>query len=295
MDILVFGTMGDIADTVVASLRRHDLDVVAVPFPQNTFRDEQGYRRELAKALQSFRPRVLMPVGHLLAPARLAHLKEGDDVLSPALARSAARMLPPALAEALQGIIIPVDTPAHIQLLDSKVQASALASQLDIPQPRLFATPAEADGSPVIFKRDNSFGGSGVFRPGTSVALQRLVEREGERPYLIEEYVEGWDCSVDIMRWKGQFHAACYRTLSRKQGQGPSALREPCKRPDVEFYARRLLDAIDYQGICGMDFRIAEADDTPRFLECNPRFTGGLSTHLAAGFDLPCLWYATTL
>lgn len=269
--------MGDIAQTVAASLQRHGLAVEAVPFLQNTFRDEQGYRRELTKALQRCQPRILIPVGHLLAAARLAHPEEGDT-------------LSPALAEALNGVVFPVDTPEHIRLLDSKVQASALATRLDIPQPRLFATPDDVDeGQQVVFKRDSSFGGSGVFRPSTHEALCRLAAREGTRPYLIEEYVEGWDCSIDILRWGDTFHAACYRTLSRRQGQGPSAEREPCARPDVIALARRLLDAIDYRGICGMDFRIALDDDAPSFLECNPRFTGGLATHLATGFDLPYL------
>lgn len=287
--------MGDIADTVAMSLRGHGLEVVAVPFPQNTFRDEQGYRRELTKALLRYRPELVLPVGHLLAAARLAHRGEDDEALAPALVRSAAPGLTPALAEALQGVAIPVDTPANIQLLDSKVRCSALATQLNIPQPQLFATPAEAADCPVIFKRDSSFGGSGVYRPATPEALTRLVEHEGTRPYLIEAYVEGWDCSIDVLRWGDRFEAACYRTLSRKQGQGPSAFREPCQRPDVVAYARRLLDAVDYQGVCGMDFRISATADTSLFLECNPRLTGGLATHLAAGFNLPLLWLKASL
>ena len=269
--------MGDIASTVVTSLRQHSLEVEAVPFPQNVFRDEQGYRRELAKAITRCHPNIVLPIGHLLAPARIVHSEEDAPVLSPAL------------SEALEGVILPVDIPDHIRKLDSKVQASELATQLGIPQPRLFPTPDEAEGNAIVFKRDSSFGGSGVFRPSTHEALVKLVEHEGPRPYLIEEYVEGWDCCVDAIRWKGQFHASCYRTLLRKQGQGPSTFREPCERPDIVMYARRLLDAIDYQGICGMDFRIT-ADDVPLFLECNPRFTGGLATHIAAGFDLPYLY-----
>ena len=272
--ILLFGSMGDIADTVAASLRRHALNVEVVPFPQNVFRDEQGYRRELTKALQRIHPQLVLPIGHLLAPARLVHPEED--------------ILPPLLEQEMQGVIIPVDTPAHIRRLDSKVQASALAAELGILQPQRFASAGEAGTAPVVFKRDRSFGGSGVFRPRTQEALKRLVEREGTRPFLIEAYVEGWDCSVDAIRWNGQFHAACYRTLSRRQGQGPSTLRTPCVRTDVVAAARQILDAIDYRGVCGMDFRIS-TDGKPFFLECNPRFTGGLATHIEAGFDIPYL------
>ena len=263
--ILVYGSMGDIAGTVATSLRNRGLEVLEVGFPQNTFRDEFGYARGLRKAVASFSPDVIMPVGDVLAASRMK------------------KELP-------EGTVMPVDTPEKIALLNSKVDSSALASSLGIPQPEIYRDADSAAGREIIFKRDKSFGGSGVYRPRTKEALVNLMNHEPGGRFLIEEYVEGYDFSIDAVRWNDFWHVACYKSLRNHGGQGPSILRESAGMPVLEKYARKILDKLDFQGVCGMDFRI-DADGNVYFLECNPRFTGGLATQVEAGFDIPwMLW-----
>ena len=309
--------MGDIGDSVLASLQAHGLTVATIPFPQNTFRDEQGYRRTLFLALQEWQPQMIWPIGHPLALSRLVH-EAAEGTASPHSSsprHSSQRQQ--SLLSAIARTICPVAAPSIIQTLDSKVQCSRLATSLGIPQPLFYARSEDVPSFPVIFKRDRSFGGSGVYRPFTLEGLQKLElnernsERNSERhktcldgrvvkledevseqsrSYLIEEYVEGEDVSVDIVRWGSQFHAACYRTLSRRQRQGPAERRESCEAPQLVAYGRQLVEAAGFEGVCGLDFRV-----TPEgricFLECNPRFTGGLATQREAGFDIPWLFY----
>ena len=335
-DVLLMGTMGDIGDSVLASLQAHGLTVASIPFPQNTFRDEQGYRRTLFLALQEWQPQMIWPIGHPLALSRLVH-EAAEGTASPHSSsprHSSQRQQ--SLLSAIARTICPVAAPSVIQTLDSKVQCSRLATSLGIPQPLFYARSEDVPSFPVIFKRDRSFGGSGVYRPFTLEGLQKLElnernserhktcldgrvvkledevnERNSERyktcldgrvvkledevseqsrSYLIEEYVEGEDVSVDIVRWGSQFHAACYRTLSRRQRQGPAERRESCEAPQLVAYGRQLVEAAGFEGVCGLDFRV-----TPEgricFLECNPRFTGGLATQREAGFDIPWLFY----
>lgn len=312
-DVLLIGTMGDIGDSVLASLQAHGLTVASIPFPQNTFRDEQGYRRTLFLALQEWQPQMIWPIGHPLALSRLVH-EAAEGTASPHSSsprHSSQRQQ--SLLSAIARTICPVAAPSIIQTLDSKVQCSRLATSLGIPQPLFYARSEDVPSFPVIFKRDRSFGGSGVYRPFTLEGLQKLElnERNSERhkacldgrvvkledevneqsrSYLIEEYVEGEDVSVDIVRWGSQFHAACYRTLSRRQRQGPAERRESCEAPQLVAYGRQLVEAAGFEGVCGLDFRV-----TPEgricFLECNPRFTGGLATQREAGFDIPWLFY----
>lgn len=259
-DILLFGSMGNIGAVVERDLAAHGYRVHCVGFAQNTLRDEPGYRRELMKAIAEFSPRMIVPIGCQIAIARMAFPSD---------------------------ITVPVSCAATIELLDSKVRCSGLARQLGIRQPRMFSSDQEVDAFPCIFKRDRSFGGSGVMRPRSREALRKLVEHEPQNPYLIEELIDGTDYSVDAVRCGAFFQAACYRSLSNR-GQGPSTQREHVRRDDLCTIARRLLDHVDYQGVCGMDFRVS-ADGTAYFLECNPRFTGGLETQIAAGFDIPYL------
>lgn len=264
-DILLFGSMGDIGRTVQAGLAGHGLTVTAVDFPQNTFRDFSGYRRELLKTLETVSPDMIMPVGDALA---LSLLKEE---------------LPPQIA-------VPVDSPEKISLLSGKVRTYGLARSLGIRQPALRTAADLAAGRRVIFKRDVSFGGSGVHKPRTTEALDNLIAHENGTPYLIEEYIEGEDLSVDCIRIGDFFQAGCYVSLGREYTQGPSVERRTSDCPEAVETAAALLSHLDFRGVCGLDFRRAP-DGTLYFLECNPRFTGGLATQLAAGLDLPYLLY----
>lgn len=262
-DVLLVGTMGETGPVAAASLESHGLKVVRREFPQNIFRDEWGYRRAVTNALKDWAPSLIMPVGNTVALSRMRD------------------SLP-------QGVRAAVESEEKVRILDSKVACSALAAELGIPQPRMYKCVDDVGGVQVVFKRDVSFGGHGVHLPWTKDSLIHLIEHQpaGE-PYLIEDYIDGTDYSVDAVRWHGGFMASCYRTLSQK-GLGPSSTREVVEFPEISAYAERILDRLDYNGVCGMDFRV-DMSGKAFFLECNPRFTGGLATQIASGFDIPWL------
>ena len=56
--------------------------------------------------------------------------------------------------------------------------------------------------------------------------------------------------------------------------------------PELEMYAKRLLDYVDYQGVCGLNFRYDNNTGRVAYIETNARFTGGLATPIKAGFDI---------
>jgi len=275
-DILLFGTMGTIGPVVRDDFEKHGLDVMLVDFAQNTQRDEFGYRRLLGKVLKEVRPLMIIPIGHCLTLAKMK--QEGVGCLN--------------------DIIIPVETPEKIQLMDSKTRCSRFVSKLDVPQPRIYSLEEalsyeEFKNTPIlnlIFKREKSFGGSGVYRPKNLQSLKNLAEHEPGNDFLIQDYIEGKDISVDCLRWKGEFFSSCYETLQKEQGQGPSTQRKATDCEKVKALAATILSALDYSGICGMDFRLDNAGN-PYFLECNPRFCGGIKTQIESGFDLPYLLY----
>lgn len=275
-DILLFGTMGEIGPVVRERLSFHGLDAVLVDFGQNTQRDSFGYRRLLSKTLQTLKPKVIMPVGH---PLTLSEMN--------------AEKMP-----VLEGITVAVETPDKIRLLDSKTACSRLAGRLMIRQPHIYTLEEalnrqefkESSALELIFKREKSFGGSGVYRPKNLQSLENLSKHEPGSDFLIEDYIKGEDVSVDCLRKGDYFVSSCYRTTSKKQGHGPSVERIPCTNSEIEKAARTILDAIGYNGICGMDFKV-DAKGDAYFLECNPRFCGGVRTQIESGFDLPFLLY----
>lgn len=279
-DILLFGAMGHIGEDVQCCLEQHNLKVARVEFPQNVFRDEFGYGRALVKAVGSLSPSAIIPIGDNRAMARVC----------PLLPSSAA---------------VAVESEKKILLLGGKVSFSRLVSELGIRQPKIYGSSSDT-GLPsaekartmdkdeivqIVFKRDISFGGHGVHRPLSMEALDQLIahQRPGE-PYLIEEYIYGSDYSVDAVRFGQFFKAGAYRTLE-SSGNGPSTLRKSEEFPQLTEIARRIMDAVDYNGLCGFDFKVDDAGNV-YILECNPRFTAGVRTQFESGFDIPYLLYS---
>lgn len=187
------------------------------------------------------------------------------------------------------GVIIPVESPEKIILLDNKLKALELADRLDIPQPRRYADPDSVDHYPVVFKRVGGYGGDSVYFPKFRKALDNLAGNSFPGTYVITEEIAGCDVCVDALRWDGRFAAGAYKVILPR-AKGASVLRESINAPEIIAYARRILESLDYQGVCGFDFRMAP-DGKFYFLECNPRFSGGLCSQIASGFDIPYLLY----
>lgn len=230
----------------------------------NAKKRENWYIRTLKAAVGEYDPKVIIPI--FFPEILAAHRDE------------------------FPGIIIPLDSPRTIRLLDDKLSACRLAASLGIPQPRRFNSIDEVDSYPCVFKRTSGQGGDSVYFPGKRQALECLLRNAGDPDrYLITEFVEGDNVCVDALRWDGFFHAEAYRVLEPK-GKGVSTLRRSEEAPALVEYVRRMLDAVDFHGVCGVDFRV-DRDGNACFLECNPRFSGGIESAIASGFDIPYLYY----
>lgn len=261
--------MGGISPAVRSSLESHGLSVCSADFEQKTFRDEAGYRRELFKAVNASGAGMVFPVGDTTALSRCKAL------------------LP-------EGVLAAVEDEQKIGILGQKVPFSCLMSRMGIRQPYLYSSIDEAEGKDIIFKRNVSYGGHGVHRPRDRKALMNLIAHQPDgEPYLIEEYIEGEDYSVDAIRFGENFTASAYKVLDAK-GNGPSTSRMVMHCPSLEDTAKSIMDELSFKGICGFDFKV-DANGKAYILECNPRFTGGISTQIESGFDIPfLLWQGFT-
>lgn len=259
--IILTSPGGKTGELVAGSLRGHGLDVHILEGP-SARKDFHGFVRSLDKEVRGNGADMIMPV---FFPEALA-----------------------ACRDRFPGICIPLDDEKKILLLDNKASCCDLVAELEIPQPRRFASPDEVGCYPAVFKRPFGQGGDSVYFPRSAEALQHLLGNSSE--YIISELIEGYDECVDALRWGDYFFAASYRVLESR-GKGVSTKRESISAPLLEGYARKILDAIDFQGVCGFDFRIDAATGKAYFLECNPRFSGGLETTIASGFDLPYTYY----
>lgn len=186
------------------------------------------------------------------------------------------------------GVTIPLADSEVIELLDDKKRACSLAAALGIPQPGMYMSPSEVKSYPVVFKRVKGQGGDSVYFPANEKALSNLVAKSRQGSYLIMDFIEGYDVCVDAIRTGDFFAASAYR-VHFPSSKGVSILRESISVPVLEDYARKMMEASGYEGICGFDFRFSTKDEKFYFLECNPRFSGGLPSAIASGLDLPSL------
>ena len=254
----------DTSDSGMSFVSRYAADSFVCPDP---VRDSPGYVRRIAAEAASRGVRAVLPIFH-------------PEVLS-----RARKMLP-------DGVILLAETPDKIAVLDDKVKASALAASLGIRQPRIYEDLSEIGSWPVVFKRAEGLAGSGVYFPKNRKALDNLMRTA--KSSLVMEYIDGYDCSVDALRWGGKFVAGAYR-VKEPQGKGFSIVRESLDAQELLRVSKLLLESIDYNGLCGIDFRISYDSGVAYFLECNPRFSGGVGAQLVSGFDLPWLLWSVAI
>ncbi|MCM1139504.1 MAG: ATP-grasp domain-containing protein [Muribaculum sp.] len=189
-------------------------------------------------------------------------------------------------------LIIPIETEQKLINLSNKKIATQLAEEAGVPIPKIYKSSAEANVYPVVFKSVIGNSAKDVFFPKSKSELDSLIEKYTGKETLIEEWIGGGDVCVDCVRYGDFFQASVYRALVTKtDGGGTTTQREIIEMPQLIEYARQFLDYVDYNGVCGLDFRVDSNHNRIAFIELNARFTGGLATPIAAGFDIPSILY----
>jgi len=110
---------------------------------------------------------------------------------------------------------------------------------------------------------------------------------------LVQEYHPGVEDHIQILMHGGEaFMVGEYIGEHHMPlAGGVTVQRVSCRHSGLERDAVRLLQAIGWQGVAGVQFHYDPETDAYIFLEINPRFIGGLPTVIMAGFDAPhLLW-----
>lgn len=189
-------------------------------------------------------------------------------------------------------LTIPIENYQLLCDLSDKQIATDFARSVGVPVPYVYKDSSEVTLYPVVFKAAISNSAKDVYFPKSAAELSELVSKYEGRKVLIEEKCPGCDFSVDCVRGKDFFMASVYRALVTKtEGGGTTTQRIIVDYPVLVDYAKRILDKVDYTGVCGMDFKVEEETGKVAFIEINARYTGGLATPMAAGFDIPYIHY----
>ena len=108
---------------------------------------------------------------------------------------------------------------------------------------------------------------------------------------IVQEYHPGAEEHVQVLMHEGEaFMTGNYIGEHHMPlAGGVTVQRVSCHHEAVVQDAVRLLKALGWEGIAGVQFHSDPATGKYIFLEINPRFIGGLPTVIMAGFDAPFL------
>lgn len=191
-----------------------------------------------------------------------------------------------------KGLIIPYSNEGLLLTLSNKAKSTELARKANVPVPKIYTSVDEVEQYPVVFKTAIGNSAKGVYFPKDEAELKCLAEKHKGEDTLTEEWIGGTDYSVDCIRWGEFCQTSVYHAIVTKtNGGGTTTQREIVSMPVLEGYAKKLLDSVDFHGVCGLDFRYDAGENRIAFIEVNARFTGGIATPIAAGFDIPWVLY----
>ncbi|MBR2502302.1 MAG: ATP-grasp domain-containing protein [Rikenellaceae bacterium] len=191
-----------------------------------------------------------------------------------------------------KNVIIPISDYKTILTLSNKVSATKLAKQLNVPTPLIYNSLKDVSTWPIVFKTAIGNSAKGVYFPKNIAEATKIHNQFANIETLIQEKVLGVDYSVDCIRMNNYFFASVYRSkLTKTFEGGTSTQRTIVDNPILVEYSKRILDAVNYYGVCGLDFKFNESTNEAYFIEVNARYTGGLATPIAAGFNIPLLHY----
>lgn len=240
------------------------------------FEEEEAFIRVLKIKVAELKPRMLMPT-HDESVVIMRHREEFP-----------------------KDLIIPYEKEEILLNLANKAWATEIAGKVGCPIPKVYKSADEVENYPVVFKTVIGNSAKGVYFPKSKEELLLLMQKTHSSVFnpttntemLLQEWIDGTDYSVDCVRWDGFWKSSVYRALVTKtDGGGTTTQREIVNAPVLEKYAKMLLDAVDFHGVCGLDFRYAPETGKVAFIEVNARFTGGLATPVTAGFNIPWVVY----
>ncbi|GJM23119.1 MAG: ATP-grasp protein [Planctomycetota bacterium] len=205
----------------------------------------------------------------------------------------------------------------QLRVAHDKAQTFALAEQAGVSMPETHV-PANAEEAAalaptlsyprVVKPRSKEFWDGGrplihkvtarnfVTSPEELLAVWADVHRVAPNP-LIQECIPGDGFGFFALRVDGEVKQVFGHRRLREYplSGGASSLRESHLDADMEAEGRRMLDALNWDGVAMVEFKRDARDGRPKLMEVNGRFWGSLSLPLAADVNFPLLYLRALL
>jgi len=133
----------------------------------------------------------------------------------------------------------------------------------------------------------------------TAIDLKKQLKKYVSTPngILIQEYIEGTEESVWVsLGYRSNLSGKTYLMTAVKHMMNPiyggvMAIGKVIDNVEVKNETLKLLNAFDYNGIFGFEFKLSANDNCYYYIEMSPRTEGFHNITTLAGIDLPTIAY----
>lgn len=245
--------------------------------------DPRAYAVEVGELATRYGVRVVLPVTDASVDAILACRE-----LLPTTAALPFPALETYRRAADKGAILELARAAGLAVPETVVLSDASA---DIPGAEFF---------PAVLKPHRSVARArrfGVQFAASARECRALLDQldSAAFPVLLQRRIRGPGEGLFMLRWNGQVVAEfAHRRLREKPPEGGvSVYRESIPLdPELSVAGRRLLDALDWQGVAMIECKRDESSGRHVLMEINGRLWGSLQLAIDAGVDFPQLLVA---
>ncbi len=167
-----------------------------------------------------------------------------------------------------------IDIPPSMEMVDI-VQKNELLANLS---------------TPLIIKPKQGGGGWGMKRFERHEELLNIINQiDKPENYIVQSIVSGQLIGTAAIYYQGTHIASDSYTLTTvyplRVGQSTTRLTE--MHPKALDFTKRLLNHLNWNGLCEIDFIYDKEKDKSYIIDANPRFWGSLKHNIAAGVDYP--------
>ena len=175
-----------------------------------------------------------------------------------------------------------------ILIAHNKDSWQKIAQTIDVPSPKNYEIDklkkysSMSDISfPVLIKPKQGGGAWGISQLNSLKELERFLSQDEHlgrsiKRFFIQEKIEGDSICVAMLFRYGECKAkVVYKQLRDFSINGGQAtLRISIENPEAEIFLQKLLEKLNWHGICQADFIVDRKTGTPLLIDMNPRFLG---------------------
>jgi len=297
--VLVTNAKSRIAYNIVRSLGKKKIPVYTADFIRNamSFRSKYSCGHFLYASPFGPEEKFIASLVDILASAKI-------DVLIPVYEETFLISKYKQEIEKYTNLIIP--SYEQILIAHNKNQWSAIAEKEGIRTPLTYEAvdlidrrhSFAAQEYPLIIKPKQGGGGWGIEQIDSQDELETYFKNRPAKTwcperYIIQRKIVGSTFCVAMLFNKG----ACKARITYQQlrefpnERGQATLRISNEHKEAESALRKLLERLNWHGICQADFVVEKETSRAYLVDVNPRLWGSLAQGIAAGVDFPYLIY----